>query len=371
MTITPTAYSARGTSPTNPSLQLTLTDAAIKNRLLDRLAVRNVVAAPRTEIPGRLTDTAGEPVTTGSGSIQKQDGSVVVSPVSPSRIPLRPGPLRAVQIFSPSSYTDRSDGFTLHASVKDQRQRVLATGALSGISIAGGRWTTIPIAGEGIAPASGPLVLELTVEPAEPGGATDEITIGASGQAPAVRVVNPDPDGLRLVYSDKYGTLWNRTTALPRIRWANSSLVLPNLTERLQALQGPNVSAHTVVLNEPGPTPPPGPPAKVEPISDTGDTVTVNVNAQAAGYLVVADAIQDNWNALIDGRSTKIYSADQAFGAVFVPAGKHEVVLSYGGGGVKTGGIISGVGIAIIVAVLVFVRLRRRHLARFSSRAGD
>jgi uncharacterized membrane protein YfhO len=84
----------------------------------------------------------------------------------------------------------------------------------------------------------------------------------------------------------------------------------------------------------------------------------LSVNAQGAGYLVLADAIQDGWRVTVDGVAASLVAADHAFVAVAVPKGAHTIRFydpqPWAGPGIW----ISGVTLLIIVAL--FTPLGRR-----------
>ena len=71
--------------------------------------------------------------------------------------------------------------------------------------------------------------------------------------------------------------------------------------------------------------------------------------------LVLTDAYDPGWQALIDGQSTKIYRANYNFRAVLVPEGKHEIVFQYKPLSFKIGLYLSiGTFLSLLVTSLVF-----------------
>ncbi len=74
---------------------------------------------------------------------------------------------------------------------------------------------------------------------------------------------------------------------------------------------------------------------------DTGDEIRVRVDADGAGYLVVAESLGSGWAASVDGAAATIRAADQAFGAVAVPEGAHEIVFEQVGVHRVAGNLIS------------------------------
>ncbi len=62
----------------------------------------------------------------------------------------------------------------------------------------------------------------------------------------------------------------------------------------------------------------------------------------------------DNWNVLIDGvKTNKIKLLDNAFLGVVVPAGKHKIELKYIDHWLINGGIVSGIGIVLLIMITI------------------
>ena len=139
---------------------------------------------------------------------------------------------------------------------------------------------------------------------------------GAHSPGPTMPVVLSSPDA----------TIFERTTALPRIRW-----------------EGGTGATVTAVRDDPG-------------------HIGVDVDSAAAGQLVVADAIvRAGWTATVDGHSVPITRAGGAFGGVAVPAGRHRITLSYRPPGLVSGAVVSGGALLVLVGLLTGSRVRRRR----------
>jgi hypothetical protein len=94
------------------------------------------------------------------------------------------------------------------------------------------------------------------------------------------------------------------------------------------------------------------------------------VEAAAAGYLVVRDHFAPGWEAEIDGKGTPLYRANGFFKAVWVPSGRHEVRLTYRSTSFEAGAIVSAItALALLsgLAVGVMRRRRRGHSTRISN----
>ncbi|QPJ61164.1 MAG: YfhO family protein [Candidatus Nitronauta litoralis] len=79
-------------------------------------------------------------------------------------------------------------------------------------------------------------------------------------------------------------------------------------------------------------------------------------------FLVLSDSYYPGWEAFIDDRPVTIYRANQAFRAIVIPPGKHEVEFRYRPKSFLYGAWISGVSLIAGVA-FVFVSTKRRRKA--------
>jgi uncharacterized membrane protein YfhO len=72
-------------------------------------------------------------------------------------------------------------------------------------------------------------------------------------------------------------------------------------------------------------------------------TVTIAVETDQPGYLVLPDAYYPGWQATIDGRPEPIWRANYAFRAVYVPTGQHTVQFVFDPPIWKVGLAVSGI----------------------------
>ena len=79
--------------------------------------------------------------------------------------------------------------------------------------------------------------------------------------------------------------------------------------------------------------------------------IVIDANLARPGFLVVADAFYPGWSATVDGLPSKIYPANLLFRAVYVPEGRHTIVMKYSSSWLGTGAVMSAAGM-LIVAVL-------------------
>lgn len=57
----------------------------------------------------------------------------------------------------------------------------------------------------------------------------------------------------------------------------------------------------------------------------SSNNVVLKTNTSGNAFLVLTDSYYPNWNALVDGKKTKIYLTDYNFRGIIVPKGQHEV----------------------------------------------
>lgn len=87
-------------------------------------------------------------------------------------------------------------------------------------------------------------------------------------------------------------------------------------------------------------------------------SVTITVECEREGWLVLADAWYPGWVAEVDGSAVEIRPANYLFRAVPVPAGKHSVEFTYQPSSFSTGVGLSLVGLTttVLIGLLCFRR---------------
>jgi hypothetical protein len=176
--------------------------------------------------------------------------------------------------------------------------------------------------------------------------AGEPLDVGADERGDVVlSVIHDQNDGLRVAHVGG-AVVYERLDWLPRIRWASEVEVVTDPGERIEMLTK-GIPSDSVIISSTGP-PASGQPALVRPLEDEGDVIRVAVEAEGAGYLVVADALQHGWHAELDGQAVPLLPADHALAAVAVPGGTHVVELRYRPDGL-------GLGLVVSVAALLFL----------------
>ncbi len=304
--------------------------------LLDRLGARYVVTDPAAPVLG-----AAE-IVGGTGDL------LTLSPEEPMSLPLPGGALRALGVEIAEPYATGDPWAAMEVEVKDADGTTLTTTRRRLFGGAAPGPFTVAVPEDDVASATSAVV---TLHADLP------IAIRSDGATPAIALVRPSDDDLEVVLGGAT-TIYERTSALPRIRWAKTAVVEPDATRAIDlVLSG---TAPDVVLAAPGPEPS-GAPATLDVVEDSGDTIAVDVDAEGLGYLVVADGLQDRWSAAIDGAAVPLVDADHGYVAVEVPPGTHRVELRYASPLPGGGFAISGGGLALIGALFMIDRRSRRR----------
>jgi hypothetical protein len=202
------------------------------------------------------------------------------------------------------------------------------------------------------------------------GGGGSSLRLAAQDDGrPVTDPVRPAEDGLRVAYAGDL-IVYERTNALPRIRWAGTAEVEIEPLARLERLAEGTLPADVVLLSDDGPTGS-GTAGVVDVRLDTPTSITVDVTAEGDGYLVVADAIQHGWRAEVDGRTADLVAADHAGVAVHVPDGNHTVTLRYRAPGQRAGLAVSAVTLVGLVGVWTWAEWRHRRSRSLADRSSS
>jgi len=312
--------------------------------LLDQLAVRYFVAAD--------FDIAGK-----QAPAPPTGGKVTLATDQVARCPLPAGPLRAVTVnFAGALAGSTGVGATVHVRVHTASGDI--TGARSlGAGLTAPAPISVAVPGEDVSAAAATSA-EVWVS-----GARAPFALAGDGGVPACGTVTPSADGLKLVASDAGAIVYQRLTSLPRIRWASTSQVQTDATTRVAELKS-GIGPTSVLLDTSAPAAE-DKPATVKVTAGVGDRLAATVDATGAGYLVVADSMQQaGWAATVDGRPTELVPANNAMVAVRVPAGVHQVEMTYTVPGQRSGLLISGASLLAFAGVLLWWRRARRAQPR-------
>lgn len=352
--IDPKAY----VTPTYSSLSPDDLQTAAVSPLMDRLAVKYIVSDPSFPIVG--TTEAGAKA---AGTTELSGGHPSISTASFT------GPVRGLSFTGPSTAAAGPKGLELSvAIVADAGGATLAKTTTWVQQLSGVR--DVALEGESIsAGTSWHAVITVTGESAPLGVA--ETSAGTA----AVDLVRPADDGLSIVHTGD-ATIYARSGADDRVHWASTARVVTSEAARVAELKSAALPASTVLLSAPAAGASTATPASTrsaaaatatvhaEPTGDRVDETVAHVDAAAAGWLVVEDSLQrPGWSATVDGKPAQLVAADNAGGAVRVPAGEHTVVLRYETPGLRAGLLLTGATFLGAVVIVLLWLLRRRRSA--------
>lgn len=180
------------------------------------------------------------------------------------------------------------------------------------------------------------------------------------------------PTGLELLRTGDQVALYENTHALPRFRIAHDVITVQDPEQAARALrrlvaEGSSASERswrdTVVVETESTG---SPSASADALSGQRDsewvrrvaepnpqTIVIEAQMNSPGYLVVADTWYPGWTATVNGQEVPVRPANLQFRAVALPAGRHEVVLSYRPWTVTAGYAMSSVG--LLAALLAWL----------------
>ncbi len=181
-----------------------------------------------------------------------------------------------------------------------------------------------------------------------------------------------DPHAFDPTFDSKiYGLLWygngwqiyENKNVLPRAFLVTDYVVLNDKDEIIKKIYNPEFDlSKTIILEE-------NPSEKiVEELNEkivninsyTGNRVVINTNADGDAFLFLSDTYFNGWKVYVDGNEEKIYRANYAFRAVFLPKGAHEVIYRYEPLSFKVGLWISLLSISGALLVIIVSVVRKR-----------
>jgi len=166
-------------------------------------------------------------------------------------------------------------------------------------------------------------------------------------------------------------SLYLNRAALPRARLLTDwrlAAALPfqdDLGHFLDAIQSGALDATAAVTLDREPVPAPVPSAvplpPVEFVSDGMNEVVLRTSAPVPALLLLADMYAPGWNVEVDGSPVELLVADLVLRAVALEAGPHTVRFHYRDPSVRTGLLLSLVGLLGAAVLILFPFLRRRR----------
>jgi uncharacterized membrane protein YfhO len=91
-----------------------------------------------------------------------------------------------------------------------------------------------------------------------------------------------------------------------------------------------------------------------------GNSVSINVETEKAGYLILADNHYPGWNVYVDEKPAQLMEANYAMRAVVIPEGKHIVEFRFESTTVQAGKWISMISLLGILGAIGFLSFRKQ-----------
>jgi hypothetical protein len=169
----------------------------------------------------------------------------------------------------------------------------------------------------------------------------------------------------RPVFEDKTTVVLENTQVLPRAFVVYDWEVVEDRDSILEKLLDQDFPlGEKVLLEEGAPIPPRQGKSEVLFTKYGQQESIIKVVSDRNGFLFVSDLFYPGWRAYIDGKESKIYRANDAFRAVFVPEGEHEIKFAYRPDSFFNGLKVSGLS-ALSLLMFGFV-LGRRKLGSYT-----
>ena len=201
----------------------------------------------------------------------------------------------------------------------------------------------------------------------------------ASGSAPGLR--------LRRKGDFENIVLYENENAIPRVSWASSWRMAPDISAALEALGekdfdprqecivllDESATSHlirTVPDNDPSASSPEAAETRIATQTETPERIMVEVKNAAPGILVISDTYDPGWRATVNGQRVPILKTNGLFRGIALAAGEHTVTFEYRPLSVIAGAAISAVAIIIVgLALLIHCinsiqKIKRDHLRK-------
>jgi hypothetical protein len=161
--------------------------------------------------------------------------------------------------------------------------------------------------------------------------------------------------------------VYRNKTALPRAFVVHRAIAAATHKDAWTLIHQPEFEPGTTVVVEGGQSldsrPAGGESGTAQVVAYGLNSVEIDVNTPAEGYLFLSDPFYPGWQARVDGEPAPILRADYAFRAVAVPAGSHRVTIEFRPGSWYAGLGISGATVLVLL-VLGSSSLARRRRAQ-------
>ncbi|HEX6176748.1 MAG TPA: YfhO family protein, partial [Thermoanaerobaculia bacterium] len=177
----------------------------------------------------------------------------------------------------------------------------------------------------------------------------------------------PSPSRWQAIHKKNGVTVLKNLRARPRA-WLVTKVEVASKADVLATIRGTNnrpFDPATTALIEEKPQQtlsgePCGQPCSVEIVRREPNRIAMRTNSRAPAMLVVSEIYYPGWVATVDGAKTPIHQTDYLIRGVFVPAGQHDVVMSFRPRGTIRGGIVSLCTLLLLIGGSIALRRKRQ-----------
>jgi hypothetical protein len=99
-----------------------------------------------------------------------------------------------------------------------------------------------------------------------------------------------------------------------------------------------------------------GPPAQMAVTSRRDGQVTMTVDANRGGYLMISESAYPGWKALMDGQAAKVLTVNSIFIGIEVPPGRHEIEFFYKPDWLEWAAGLTGIGLLMPLGLFLLQR---------------
>jgi hypothetical protein len=172
-----------------------------------------------------------------------------------------------------------------------------------------------------------------------------------------------------VIASERGHVLYELDGAQPRVSVVPAWRVVDGVGEALEAVttRGFDPALTAIVETDPGigPSATPGAPSGSATYTEVRpEVVRIDVVAETPSLVVVRNAWERGWEATVDGSPVRVLAADAFLQAVPVPAGEHEIRLTYREPAIGRGIAASAIAWSAFVGALVVLLAMERRRAR-------
>jgi hypothetical protein len=176
-----------------------------------------------------------------------------------------------------------------------------------------------------------------------------------------------DEDKFSLAFDgDPEVNVYQNGASLPRAFVVHRAFVVADHEDAWARIHEPGFDPATTVILEGGEPLDGGTTsqAAVQVVRYDANALEIKVDNPVAGYLFLSDPFYPGWRAQVDGEPAEILRANYAFRAVAVPAGRHQITMTFRPGTWYAGLAISGLTVALLLILGGIALARRRQSSK-------